>query len=42
MDIIEKHDPEGFNNYLAETENTICGRRPIGILLQIIQNSKYK
>mmetsp|Transcript_80636 Transcript_80636/g.94070 ORF Transcript_80636/g.94070 Transcript_80636/m.94070 type:complete len:304 (-) Transcript_80636:138-1049(-) len=39
---IEKHSVDGFADYLEETENTICGRHPIGVLLNAIANSKYK
>ncbi|CAG9577581.1 unnamed protein product [Danaus chrysippus] len=34
MSIIEKLDARGFNNYLDQYGNTICGRHPIGVLLQ--------
>jgi predicted class III extradiol MEMO1 family dioxygenase len=37
MDLIEAHDLEGFQKYLKETRNTICGRNPIQLLLAIIQ-----
>ncbi|KAK6183286.1 hypothetical protein SNE40_010792 [Patella caerulea] len=36
MDIIEKMDPVGFTKYLLDYQNTICGRHPIGILLNCI------
>lgn len=36
MDLIEKMDPEGFANYLRDFQNTICGRHPIGVLLNAI------
>lgn len=32
----------GYINYLEETENTICGRHPIGVLLNIINYSAQK
>lgn len=35
MDIIEKLDPAGFSDYLKKYGNTICGRHPIGVLLQV-------
>lgn len=35
MEAIETGDPAVFRQYLAETQNTICGRHPIGILLQV-------
>jgi AmmeMemoRadiSam system protein B len=36
---IEKQDPDGFYEYLEDTENTICGRNPIGIYLQALKFS---
>lgn len=27
---------EGFADYLARTQNTICGRHPIGVLLGVL------
>jgi len=36
MDIIEKLDPPAFTNYLQTFQNTICGRHPIGVLLNAI------
>lgn len=33
MDIIEKINPKEFSSYIDEYSNTICGRHPIGILL---------
>ncbi|KAK6636699.1 Protein memo1 [Polyplax serrata] len=38
MDIIEKLDPAGFTEYLKKYGNTICGRHPIGVLLQAISH----
>ena len=35
MGLIEALDPMGFSAYLEETQNTICGRRPISILLNV-------
>lgn len=35
MNIIENLDPAEFTNYLKKYGNTICGRHPIGILLQV-------
>lgn len=35
MDIIEKLDPAAFTAYLKKYGNTICGRHPIGVLLQV-------
>jgi len=40
MSLIEEHSASGFTKYLEETENTICGRHPIGVLLNVINNSK--
>lgn len=36
MDIIETGDPDAFKQYLSETDNTICGRHPISLFLQVI------
>ncbi|CAH2083479.1 unnamed protein product [Euphydryas editha] len=36
MDIIEKLDPRAFTDYLVKYGNTICGRHPIGVLLQAV------
>ncbi|KAJ0169260.1 hypothetical protein K1T71_015144 [Dendrolimus kikuchii] len=36
MDIIEKMEPRSFTDYLNKYGNTICGRHPIGVLLQAI------
>jgi predicted class III extradiol MEMO1 family dioxygenase len=33
------HDVEGFAKYLEETDNTICGRHPIGVLLECLKES---
>ena len=33
MSLISKIDPNGFNKYLNETGNTICGRHPIAVCL---------
>lgn len=35
MNIIENLNPTDFTNYLKKFGNTICGRHPIGILLQV-------
>lgn len=35
MNIIEKLDPEPFAQYLRKYQNTICGRHPIGVFLQV-------
>jgi len=36
MRIIEELDHDAFTRYLRETQNTICGRHPIGVLLAAI------
>jgi len=36
MDIIERMDPAGFTTYLKQYGNTICGRHPIGVFLNMI------
>jgi len=38
MDLIEAIDVNGFNKYLKQTKNTICGRFPIGLLLQCLNS----
>ena len=35
MEAIAKLDPGGFAEYLKKYENTICGRHPIGVLLNV-------
>jgi len=35
MDIIEALNPAAFTEYLKKFGNTICGRHPIGVLLQV-------
>jgi AmmeMemoRadiSam system protein B len=35
MDLIEKLNPAAFKAYLQKTENTICGRHPISVLLNV-------
>ncbi|KAF4725952.1 Protein memo1, partial [Perkinsus olseni] len=40
MALIEKQDFEGFKRYLQMTGNTICGRHPISVLLEILRNVK--
>ena len=43
MALIEKHDAKGFESYLNETDNTICGRNPIMVLLNVNkENVKFK
>ena len=36
MDIIERMDAPGFTTYLKQYGNTICGRHPIGVFLNMI------
>ena len=35
MDAIETLKPGVFSDYLKKTENTICGRNPILLMLQV-------
>ena len=35
MERIESLDPKAFSAYLQETRNTICGRHPIAVLLNV-------
>jgi len=45
MDIIESLSPKEFTKYLKNCGNTICGRHPIGVLLQCVstlQARNYK
>jgi len=42
MNAIESCDPELFSTYLANYNNTICGRYPIKLLLETIQCSLMK
>lgn len=37
MSIIETLNPSAFTEYLRRYNNTICGRHPIGVLLQAVQ-----
>ncbi len=39
MKLIEKHDSEGFHNYLEITKNTICGRNPIALFIRALNAS---
>ena len=36
MELIERADLKGFNDYMIRTENTICGENPIRIVLNIM------
>ena len=45
MNIIESLDAPGFQDYLKKYENTICGRHPIAVLLNVRHqhtHSKFK
>ena len=42
MDIIERGDPAEFTAYLQQYRNTICGRHPIGVLLNAMVNARTK
>lgn len=35
MDLITTLEPHLFNDYLKKTQNTICGRNPICVMLQV-------
>lgn len=37
MDIIETLQPKDFTEYLKKYNNTICGRHPIGVMLQSVK-----
>lgn len=39
MDAIASLDPALFNDYLKKTQNTICGRNPICVMLQVYPNA---
>lgn len=41
MGIIEQLDPVSFSNYLRKYHNTICGRHPIGVLLNASYFSNF-
>ena len=40
MDLIESQSFNAFTQYLDQTENTICGRHPIQLLLATIELAK--
>jgi MEMO1 family protein len=42
MSKIESHSRTDFEDYLTETKNTICGRRPISLLMAVIELSQAK
>jgi len=37
MSAVESGEPDTFYSYLKKTKNTICGRHPIGIFMQMIK-----
>ena len=37
MNAIEAMDAAAFHDYLRRYQNTICGRHPIGVFLQVSQ-----
>ncbi len=37
MQLIECHDHAGYHKYLDQTENTICGRHPIGVFMNALK-----
>lgn len=41
MDIIETLNPATFTEYLKRYNNTICGRHPIGVMLQVLKINCY-
>lgn len=42
LEYIGKEDPEGFCAYIQETGATICGSKPITVLLEMIQKTDLK
>uniref|UniRef100_A0A0N5AU17 Protein MEMO1 n=1 Tax=Syphacia muris TaxID=451379 RepID=A0A0N5AU17_9BILA len=42
MEAISSLNPNVFNDYLKTTQNTICGRNPICVLLQAVEHSRQK
>jgi predicted class III extradiol MEMO1 family dioxygenase len=42
MDAIASLDPALFNDYLKKTQNTICGRNPICVMLQVYPKCRLK
>lgn len=40
MDLLEKKDMNGWYDYLAKTQNTICGRRPISVGMAALERDK--
>ncbi|PNW86800.1 hypothetical protein CHLRE_02g096200v5 [Chlamydomonas reinhardtii] len=42
MKIIESAEPSKFASYLEQYKNTICGRHPIGVFLNMLQHSSLR
>ena len=42
MRLIEAQDAAGFTAYLKDTGNTVCGRFPIGVLLQALKHASQR
>ena len=42
VQLIEKKDAKGFSNYLAKTQNTVCGKNPIKLLLALMSDFDVK
>ncbi|KAK9804481.1 hypothetical protein WJX73_007788 [Symbiochloris irregularis] len=42
MDLIEQGKPQAFAAYLKQYHNTICGRHPIGVFLNMLQACKTR
>jgi MEMO1 family protein len=42
VEVIAKFESPNFRNYLSQTSNTICGRIPILILLQLVEAAADK
>ena len=40
MRMIEDHDGESFSKYLSKTGNTVCGRHPISLFLEILKQDR--
>ncbi|PIY60562.1 AmmeMemoRadiSam system protein B, partial [Candidatus Woesearchaeota archaeon CG_4_10_14_0_8_um_filter_47_5] len=40
IDFIRKKDRRGFENYIDETNATICGAQPIALLMEILKNAE--
>ena len=41
METISSLDPKAFTAYLSDTHNTICGRHPIAVLLNVSAQVTY-